>query len=305
MNSSSPHASTLARVRGPERLAGEDDAPVAREGLGDVDAELRGRVLDHQDERAGQRVPAGRSQFPAEAEQQGHVGGLVVDEHRRGADAAHGVVDRGPAEREQAVHEVVARPAAELPELADEEARASPRVGRRRRVAGRARRREDRAEDLAHLRVVEVDAEQAAVRVVVTVTEGPDGVLVDERHLLVEVVHRGDVGGRHPGGVPGLADQRRALVRPGDDVAEQHLLGVAVDLLAGHRLDRGDETAPSFVETRHRRAGPWHDGHASGIGHSPSWDGLATTRRPGQKYLGFLSSVPSSVTNFDRRGGWG
>ena len=53
-----------------------------------------------------------------------------------------------PAEREQAVHEVVAGPAAELPELADEHARPAPGVRRRRRVAGRARRREDRGEDL-------------------------------------------------------------------------------------------------------------------------------------------------------------
>ena len=64
---------------------------------------------------------------------------------------------------------------------------------------------------LGHLRV---EAEHPAVGVVVAVAEVADRVLVEERHLRVEVVHRLDVVGGDPGGVPRLADQSASARTP-------------------------------------------------------------------------------------------
>src|ERR687898_817888 len=226
---------------GPDRLACERHTPVARERLREVDLVSRRVLLEREHERAREVVPGGRAELAAEANQLRHVGRLVVHEHRCGADAADRVVNAGTAEREQAIGEVVAGPAAELPELPNEHARPAPGVRRRRRVARRARRREDRAEYLGHLGI---ETEHAAVGIAVTVAERADRVLVDERNLRVEVVHRLDVVGGDTGGIPRLADQRRALVGPGQQVAEQPLLPPTIDLRPRHRLDLGREITP-------------------------------------------------------------
>src|SRR5262245_3433557 len=238
-----------ARPR-PDRLARERDAPVAREGVGQVDARGRRVLLDRDHQRTGQVVPSGRAQLAAEADELRDVGGLVVDEEGRRADAADRVVDAGAAEREQAVRERVAGPATELPELAHEHARPAPGVGRRRRVTGGPGRGEDRAEHLGHLRI---EAQHAAVRIAVTVPERPNRVLVDEGHPLVELIHRLDVVGRDAGRVPRLADQRRPLVGPWEQVAEEALLPDPGDLVARHRLDLGREVATlPATHARHR-----------------------------------------------------
>ena len=239
----------------PDRLPGEHHPGVGAERVVEVLAELGGGRLDHHHQRTGQRVPAGGAQLAAEPEQLGDVLGLVVDEHRGGADPADRVVDVRSPEREQAMQEVVAGPAAELPELAHQEAGAPTGVGGGRRVAGRARRREDRAEHLLQARVVRVEAEQPAVGVVVAVAVGANGVLVDERHPLAEVVHRGEVVGAHPGGVPRLPDQRGALVRPGQQVAEQRLVASTLELVPGSGLDLGGEVAPARIERGHGSSG--------------------------------------------------
>ena len=242
-----PLLDPLSRARS-DRLAGEDHPFVRRAHVGEVDTETCGGLFDHHDERAGERVPAGRSQLAAEAEDLLDVGRLVVDEHGSRADPADRVVDAGAAEREQAVQEVVAGPAAELPELAHEHARPAARVRRGGGIAGRARGREDGREDPLHRRVARIEAEETAVRIRMPIAVGADRVLVDERDPLVVVGHRRDVGGCDARRIPCLADQARPLVRPRDQVAEELLVAERLDLGARHGLDLGREERPARIE---------------------------------------------------------
>ena len=70
-------------------------------------------LLEGEHQRSREVVPSRWTELTAEAHELRHVGRLMVDEDRRRADATDGVVNAGPAEREQAVREVVAGPASD------------------------------------------------------------------------------------------------------------------------------------------------------------------------------------------------